>query len=641
VKRLSFLKVFSAKSRRRVPGHTHRRCWVPRLEALEERWMPTITATGESLVAAEYLTETFVVATFTDTNPEPVSDYSASINWGDGTTSAGVISPSGSTYQVSGTVTYPNVATINNPEQITVSILKSDGETATANSTASVADVNIFRSGAITLTPTGTSSFGVAADFTDVYPANSTSGYTATIDWGDGTTTSTASGNVNMTVSLGDFTITGTHTYSGTGNFDVSVTLADDPPAVQSATSTGTAIVQGSGLSVTAGTIVATQNQPFTGTLASFTTTNTSATFTATINWGDGSNTTAGTVTGSNGNFSVTGTHTYTQAGSFTTTIQVNQNGGGSASATGTAQVNPGPLVVQGLVHKISAAGQAVNNLVVATFTDTSGAQPTSDYSATVNFGDGTSGQGTISFANGVFMVTASHTFQVQGTFFITTTITSQDGRTAQATTTAAVGWVAGIYLDLLHRPVDPTGLTDWNALLGQGLTRQQIVTDIEGSLEYRTDEVEAVYNQFLHRDADPFGLSAFVNALGSGLTLAQVQALILGSPEFFGNAGGTNTDFLTALYHDLLNRAPDSFGMSAFLDALNAGASRQSVAAAILGSKEYDQDLIESLYQQYLRRKADSFGLNAFTQDMQNGLTEEELIAVILGSQEYFNLTV
>jgi hypothetical protein len=124
-------------------------------------------------------------------------------------------------------------------------------------------------------------------------------------------------------------------------------------------------------------------------------------------------------------------------------------------------------------------------------------------------------------------------------------------------------------------------------------------------------------------------------------LLRVQVEALLLGSQEFFNDAGGTNSGFITALYEDLLNRPPDTFGMSAFLGVLNAGASRQAIAAAILSSDEYHQDLIKSIYHQYLRRAADSFGLNAFTQAMHNGLTEEALLTIILGSQEYFALTV
>jgi hypothetical protein len=635
VKNFSWRKTVKTKDRSPARRDAALLRCVPQLERLEDRWIPTITATGTQLIAAEQLTQNFQVATFTDTDPSPVTDYSATIDWGDGTTTAGTVSQSGNSFKVNGTHTYAEEVAASTPEQLTVTIQENNGadqDTATAQSTASVADADVFTVGNLSLTATGAASFNLAAKFTDSDIVNSASDYTASIDWGDGNTTTGT-----IAVTSGGFTITGSHTYAGTGNFNVSVTLADDPPSLQGATSTGTAIVGSNGLTVAGGTLVTAEGQPFTGTVATFFS-SASGSFTASIDWGDGV-TSTGTIAGSNGNFSITGTHTYAEEGSYTTAT-VSETGGSSASATGTAQVKDAPLAATGPIHKLNA-GVAANHLVVATFTDTGGAEAVGNYTATIDFGDGTTGQGTISVANGTFTVIASHTFANQGTFTITTTIQDEGGSQATVTSTTAVGWIAGVYLDLLHRPIDPTGLTAWNALLNQGLARQQIVADIESSVEYRTDEVQAVYTQFLHRNADAFGLSAFVNALGSGMTLVQVEALLLGSQEFFNDAGGTNAGFLTALYQDLLHRPPDAFGMNAFLGALNAGASRQAIAVAILSSDEYHQDLIKSIYLQYLRRNADSFGLNAFTQAMHNGLTEEALIAIILGSQEYFALTV
>jgi uncharacterized protein (TIGR03118 family) len=54
--------------------------------------------------------------------------------------------------------------------------------------------------------------------------------------------------------------------------------------------------------------------------------------------------------------------------------------------------------------------------------------------------------------------------------------------------------FVAQVYLDLLHRQVDATGLSAFSAMLGQGVSRTQVVLDIENSMEFRTDQVEALY---------------------------------------------------------------------------------------------------------------------------------------------------
>ena len=67
---------------------------------------PGISVSGAIRTRSKTLTN-FQVATFTHANAvEPTSAFSATINWGDGTTSAGAITLSGTTYAVTGSHTY-------------------------------------------------------------------------------------------------------------------------------------------------------------------------------------------------------------------------------------------------------------------------------------------------------------------------------------------------------------------------------------------------------------------------------------------------------------------------------------------------------------------------------------------------------
>jgi hypothetical protein len=74
------------------------------------------------------------------------------------------------------------------------------------------------------------------------------------------------------------------------------------------------------------------------GPVATFTDANTAtsstADFTATIDWGDGSAPSAGTVTGSAGSYTVSGSHSYTATGPFTVKAHIADDGGSTADAT-------------------------------------------------------------------------------------------------------------------------------------------------------------------------------------------------------------------------------------------------------------------------------------------------------------------
>ena len=116
------------------------------------------------------------------------------------------------------------------------------------------------------------------------------------------------------------------------------------------------------------------------------------------------------------------------------------------------------------------------------------------------------------------------------------------------------------------------------------------------------------------------------------GATVEQVIAAVVGSAEFYQAAGGTNAGFVNAVYGYVLNRAADAGGAGYWTGALNGGAPRSSVAAAILASQEYRIGLVASYYAQYLRRAADQGGLYAWVKSPQS---DQSVLAGILGSGE------
>ena len=296
------------------------------------------TSQGQAVSATEgQAVSGATVATFTDTdNDSSASDYTASINWGDGTAaSAGTVSGTGGSYTVTGSHTYAEHGSY----QVTVTITDTDAPTniTTPTSTATVSERPLSPTGAGVSATEGQSFNGTVATFTDGDTAPAASEYSATIDWGDGTSTSAGT----ITGSAGSFTVTGSHTYAEEGSHTVHVTVQETDNSATAATSMSTATVADAALSGAGkGTLASAAS--FSGAVATFTDANSSAPvsdFTASINWGDATAASTGTVTGSAGSYTVTGGHTYAAAGSYTVHVSIADDGGSTASPSTTIVV--------------------------------------------------------------------------------------------------------------------------------------------------------------------------------------------------------------------------------------------------------------------------------------------------------------
>jgi hypothetical protein len=277
------------------------------------------------------------VATFTDANPNaPVSDFSATINWGDGTTTSGtVVAQNGGGFAVDGTHTYADEGKYN----IGVSINDDGGNTASATSNANIADAALAASGTTVSGTEGAAISGATiATFTDANPNAPVSDFTATINWGDGSTTS---GTV-VAQNGGDFAVDGTHTYADEGQFNIGVTINDIGGSTASATSTATVadadVLTGHGLRLRAH-VGQTLNDVVVATFKDSYTSNTASDFKATINWGDGI-TTAGVVTDNAGAITISGTHTYKKSGHEKVVVTLTDDAPGTATATATSTIN-------------------------------------------------------------------------------------------------------------------------------------------------------------------------------------------------------------------------------------------------------------------------------------------------------------
>jgi PAS domain S-box-containing protein len=429
------------------------------MQRLQEYSWPGNVRELENVLERAVILETGAVL---DIDPSllPLSgDFTATIDWGDGTSSAGVVAEDASAVlHVTGSHTYAQSGAA---IPIHVTIADKEGSTTTALSTAVVAQ------------PTASPSireFGVPTP--NGLPIGITHG---------------PDGNLWFTErhAIGRITTAGAVT-----EFSAGISPNSEPFGITAGPDGNLWFAEFTGhqigrldlsLAAAGTTINTTEGQPFVGTVATFTDGDPSAgpgSFTATINWGDGTTTAGQVLEDASGTFSVSGSHTYAEEGSaipFLVTI-VDQDGRTTA-ASSVANVAQAPLLAAG-VPVGATKGQVVPpETTVATFIDTGGAHPLGDYAALIKWGDGTAtDEAAIRLSGGDFQVISvvPHTYKVSGNFTILVLIQDLDptnprvlvGATfAGSTATVADARLTEVAVDTL--PSRPKGTPLAGAVVG------------------------------------------------------------------------------------------------------------------------------------------------------------------------------
>ncbi|TMK38434.1 MAG: hypothetical protein E6G56_14645 [Actinobacteria bacterium] len=187
----------------------------------------------------------------------------------------------------------------------------------------------------------------------------------------------------------------------------------------------------------------AVEGRGFSGVVAHFA--NATGSPTATIVWGDGQTSPGAVIaTGAPNSYDVAGTHVYGEEGSFAVTVTLFA-GNGDATANGSASVADAPLTATGVPVDV-VRGTPLANQRLATFTDADPAGTPSDYTATIDWGDGTTGTpGAVAASpGGGFAVNGSHGYTYAGTYPVAITVRDAGGATATAQTTVAVSLPGG-----------------------------------------------------------------------------------------------------------------------------------------------------------------------------------------------------
>jgi|GEM_PF-1273229 len=309
---------------------------------------------------------------------------------------------------------------------VAVTVKDSDGESGTDTATVAVNNVAPTTDAGSDATINEGDTFTSSGSFTD--PGADT--WTATVDYGEGSGVQPLALNPDKRFAL-------SHTYTENGDYTVAVTIKDSDG--ESGTDTATVTVNNVAPTADAGSDT-TINEGDTFISSGWFTDPGADTWTATVDYGDGSDTQA-LALDEDKNFALS--HTYGESGSYTVTVTVTDDDGGVGIDTLTVAVaNVAPSVDAG-------ADQAADEGSVVSFSG-SFTDPGADiWTATVDYGDST-GVEPLSL-NLDKRYASSHTYGDNGIYTVTVTVTDDDGGVGTDTLTVTVANVAPVITDLTN----------------------------------------------------------------------------------------------------------------------------------------------------------------------------------------------
>jgi uncharacterized protein YkwD len=213
----------------------------------------------------------------------------------------------------------------------------------------------------------------------------------------------------------------------------------------------------------------------------------------------------------------------------------------------------------------------------------------------------------------------------------------------ATAAAAANAAWVSQTYLDLLHRPANPTEVASWAGLLQQGVAPATVQAAFRATPEFasaNTAWVKNLYRDLLHREAGAAEVAAWVNGLAAGMSSQVAVASMLGSLEYLLPQWNA---WVTQAYQSVLQRTPNSGEVTAWVNALRGGMSHEAMVAAMASSQEFAARLgvnstanwVAAVYLAVLHRSATAGEISTWSGILRSGTSRTAAALMIAQSPE------
>ena len=206
-------------------------------------------------------------------------------------------------------------------------------------------------------------------------------------------------------------------------------------------------------------------------------------------------------------------------------------------------------------------------------------------------------------------------------------------------------------------RPQEVAGDEGQNYLVG-GAGDDRLMAGIQNeTFDDAAASVARLYQAVLGRDADPIGHYHWTQRLVEGaLDGEEIAERFVGSLEFQRVYGGIDdADFVTLLYENVLNRAPDEGGFTGWTRNLDNGMARSDVVWAFSESQEFQNDMeidvlaytyssydvgwtdnVFRIYQAVFDRAPDEAGFNGWINNLLRGMDYQDAISRFVDSEEF-----